>query len=169
MKKKFFILYSLAILIVLLLGITASAAPLTGVRWANGNIRYSCTSTMSSLNRSYVASAASSWSSSTNANLSSGSGATFDEINQSALAWDGYTTYGKSRGYVTSTWTNINAYYTNGYSGSKTLGVISHEMGHVLCLNEEYSTTVSVMVPRTASRNYTTPQSIDIKNVNSIY
>lgn len=62
----------------------------------------------------------------------------------------------------------LNQNYFNGYSNTVKQGVIAHEMGHVMALAHNTSTTDSLMWPYTDGRQHTV-RKVDHDGINAIY
>lgn len=97
---------------------------------------------------------------------------------QGNVGWDGETVYYSTLQHTCNGWTEefatdseLNTYYTSGYSSGERQSVAGHELGHVLGLG--HSTAYAIMIADTPTRWGTdgidTPQTDDNNGVNAIY
>lgn len=66
---------------------------------------------------------------------------------------------------------HINDYFYNysGYSNNYKQGILAHEFGHVMGLDENNSNSNSIMCQTAYGRNVTTPQLDDLRGINAMY
>ncbi|MCE3202812.1 matrixin family metalloprotease [Paenibacillus sonchi] len=158
---------------------SASAAVSTFGKWPS---RYNTMYIANSSIGSPWASSAGQWYSNTNYKLSTSIGTSSNyyayNVSNSSADWDGTTYTSYSGGVITSVTLNLNTFYTQGsrYTSNVLRGVLTHEIGHSLGLNESSVVeTSSVMYPYTFYSDGTTPQRVfspsasDIAVVNSLY
>lgn len=63
----------------------------------------------------------------------------------------------------------LNTYNIQNYSSDRIKGVVAHEMGHTLGLDENNSNPGSIMCQEASGRNVTQPQSDDVAGIKHLY
>lgn len=132
----------------------------------------------SGLERSAYSDAASAWSSAgTKIDLAEGAGEGIEAYSQDTgdNGDDGYTYYScPSGGFSAPVVTNLNTYYTSGYSTGERISVAAHELGHAAAGLKAYDAGCSAVEEMYTAVRYLdcgvdTPQPDDVNGANALY
>lgn len=151
---------------------------LPGVRWEGNTIYYYFVTSDSNV-RGYVDTCVPVWNSGLDAKLVKGtSGICVDSVSDAGAGWEGLTQLSKPGPYVINAylWMNTTLMYKYKDGGSwvsyplgRTRSIVYHELGHALCLDEDwYAYSNAVMHPYTTERALT-PTDQDKRYVNNTY
>ncbi|MBP1999990.1 putative Zn-dependent protease [Paenibacillus shirakamiensis] len=169
--KKVFILFAVSLVALMSLSSTSYAYVLTGYKFSNAAFTYDSSQLL--YYGTEFTNAKNAWH-----NAYSKITWTFNDSVTEVSLYDGNygnTDYNATTRINPSGTTTINAsvsmnyYHMSGYSSTKNQAIITHELGHVLGLNDDNSDVKQIMCQDGYGRTATVPGSEDIKGAKALY